>query len=170
MALVRPFVFQVVGYQNSGKTTLSEALIKILKGIGLSVASIKHHGHGGKPDLLEEKDSARHLASGSEAVLVEGSGRLLIHSEKDEWPLDVQLNILSAFKPGLILIEGHKYAAYPKIVLLRNREDEQLLHDLENIIAIAYWQNKPESDYPAFPIQHSKTAENLAGLILRHLD
>ncbi|CEG26086.1 molybdopterin-guanine dinucleotide biosynthesis protein B [Bacillus sp. B-jedd] len=170
MALVRPFVFQVVGYQNSGKTTLSESMIKILKEAGCRVASIKHHGHGGKPDVLEQKDSARHLAAGAEAVLVEGAGRLLIHSEKDEWTLEEQLTLLSAFKPDLILIEGHKHAAYPKILLLRNEEDERLLHELKNILAAAYWQSKPDTDYPAFPIQHSEIAENLAELIMGHLD
>ena len=169
MALVRPFVFQIVGYQNSGKTTMSESLIKILKGSGLRVASVKHHGHGGKPDVQEQKDSARHLAAGAEAVLVEGGGRLLIQSEKDEWTIDEQLALLSAFKPQVIIIEGHKFAAYPKIVLLRNKDDEQLLHELESVFATVYWQNEPGIECPAFPIQDSKTAENLAELIVGHL-
>ncbi|RHW43198.1 molybdopterin-guanine dinucleotide biosynthesis protein B [Neobacillus notoginsengisoli] len=169
MAVVRPFIFQIVGFQNSGKTTLSESLITIFKEAGLKVSSIKHHGHGGKPEVHEQKDSARHLSAGAEAVLVEGGGRLLIHSEKEEWTLEEQLAMLSAFYPDVILIEGHKNAAYPKIVLLRNEQDEILLQQLENILALAYWQNKPETSYPAFPITGSHTAPKLVELLKGHL-
>ena len=49
MALVTPFIFQIVGYQNSGKTTFLNKLISHLTAVGINTATIKHHGHGGKP-------------------------------------------------------------------------------------------------------------------------
>ncbi|RDU35648.1 molybdopterin-guanine dinucleotide biosynthesis protein B [Neobacillus piezotolerans] len=170
--MVRPFVFQVAGYQNSGKTTLAEELIRRLKEAGVDVASIKHHGHGGKPDIPSEKDSSRHIDAGASAALVEGNGRLILHSEKNAWPLEDQIRILSTFDPEAILIEGHKYASYPKIVLIRNREDEKGLLGLENIIAAAYWDTEPQTDagFPFFSIKDNRTPENLTKLILEQME
>ncbi len=54
-------ILQIVGFQNSGKTTLTEKLIFRASIAGLKAASIKHHGHGGTPDTeLSSKDSIRH--------------------------------------------------------------------------------------------------------------
>lgn len=44
-------ILQIVGYQNSGKTTLMEKLIQALTYEGMKVATIKHHGHGGYPEV-----------------------------------------------------------------------------------------------------------------------
>ncbi|QQK74745.1 molybdopterin-guanine dinucleotide biosynthesis protein MobB [Salicibibacter cibarius] len=40
-------VLQVVGYKNSGKTTLMEELVKAFSAREMHVAALKHHGHGG---------------------------------------------------------------------------------------------------------------------------
>lgn len=78
MAMVKePVIFQVSGYQNSGKTTLINKLISGLKEKGLSVITIKHHGHGGKPEAPEGKDSTSHIESGAAASLVEGEADCL---------------------------------------------------------------------------------------------
>ncbi|HJV30673.1 MAG TPA: molybdopterin-guanine dinucleotide biosynthesis protein MobB, partial [Bacillales bacterium] len=87
MALVKPMIFQVVGYQNSGKTTFITKILKQLKIEGDSVGVIKHHGHGGKPDVYEQKDSARHIENGAIATIVEGNGRLLLQAEQAMWTL-----------------------------------------------------------------------------------
>ena len=42
---------QVVGFKNSGKTTLIARWIRLLKNKGLTVAVLKHHGHGGQPAM-----------------------------------------------------------------------------------------------------------------------
>ncbi|WP_409274398.1 molybdopterin-guanine dinucleotide biosynthesis protein B [Neobacillus sp. SCS-31] len=172
MAMVRPFVFQLAGYQNSGKTTLAESMIRLLKEAGLSVASMKHHGHGGKPDIPEGKDSSRHMAAGADAVLVEGGGRLVLQAEKKLWALEDQINLLCAFNPHVILIEGYKYASYPKIILLRNSEEDKRLLELENIIAAVYWDNEPKvnAKYPLYPLLDKQTPGSLAKLILEKIE
>lgn len=49
-------ILQVVGYQNSGKTTLIEKLCQLAECEGLKLGCFKHHGHGGTPDrLFKEK-------------------------------------------------------------------------------------------------------------------
>lgn len=142
MALVKPVVFQVVGYQNSGKTTFTNKMIQILTAKGIKSAAIKHHGHGGKPDILEEKDSSSHIVSGALAAIVEGDGRLLLQAEGKEYGLEDQIKLLSFFQPDVILIEGYKFAEYPKLILLRNAADIALLQKVKNIRAIVYWQEE----------------------------
>ncbi len=42
-----------------------------------------------------------------------------------------------------ILIEGYKKENYPKVVLLRSAEDAELLHKVENIVAVITWYDVP---------------------------
>ncbi|WP_251170551.1 molybdopterin-guanine dinucleotide biosynthesis protein B [Cytobacillus firmus] len=137
-----PVILQVSGYQNSGKTTLINKLISGLKEKGLSVITIKHHGHGGKPETPEGKDSTSHIESGAAASLVEGGGSLLLHAEKDSWSLEEQVRIVLQLQPDVVLIEGHKKASYSKVLLLRSNEDIHLLKELENICAVISWDDK----------------------------
>ncbi|WHX41897.1 molybdopterin-guanine dinucleotide biosynthesis protein B [Mesobacillus sp. AQ2] len=136
--MVKPVLFQVAGYQNSGKTTLSLNLIQQLSAAGLEVATIKHHGHGGKPDIAEEKDSGRHMGAGAVVSLVEGGGRLVLHAENRQWSLAEEIEVLSCFETDVILIEGYKREAYPKAVILRNEADLELLKVLANIKVVFY--------------------------------
>ncbi|WP_066294991.1 molybdopterin-guanine dinucleotide biosynthesis protein B [Bacillus sp. FJAT-29937] len=149
-----PYVLQVVGYQNSGKTTLVNKIITHLGKHDYIAATVKHHGHGGKPDLVESKDSSQHISSGARAAIVEGDGRLILQAEKKTWTLDEQLSILNHFSPDFIIVEGHKRASYPKIVILKSVDNEKLLTTLTNIKAVLYWneENAALRDaYPAIP-------------------
>ena len=97
MALVKPVIYQVVGYQNSGKTTFLLKLIQVLKGYDLKVATIKHHGHGGYPDVSQQKDSSKHLDAGAAVALVEGEGRIVLQAEDSNWNLDEQIKLMELF-------------------------------------------------------------------------
>ena len=52
----------VCGIKNSGKTTLTEKIVKALTGRGMRVAVIKHDGHAFECDL-SGKDSFRYVRS-----------------------------------------------------------------------------------------------------------
>ena len=138
MALVKPVIFQIAGFQNSGKTTLSLKIIEHLSADGLKVATIKHHGHGGKPDVLETKDSGRHISAGATVSLVEGGGRILIQAENGHWSLTEEIEMLSFFKPNAIIIEGHKNEGFPKAVILRDENDMNLVEKLTNVKVFFY--------------------------------
>ena len=92
MALVNPFIFQIVGYQNSGKTTFVNRLLSHFKNRGIKTVTIKHHGHGGKPTIVKEKDSSSHIVSGATASSVEGGGRLLLQIENSHSSLEDKIN------------------------------------------------------------------------------
>ncbi|MGG0668882.1 molybdopterin-guanine dinucleotide biosynthesis protein B [Lederbergia citrisecunda] len=123
--------FQVVGYKNSGKTTLVARWVRLLKKNGLSVAVLKHHGHGGKPDMSEPAtDTARFLASGANATLVAGGGAIQFNWN-EEPGFDKLKELASIGKPDVLLIEGYKGETGDKVVLLRNEEDWDTLRHLQ---------------------------------------
>jgi molybdopterin-guanine dinucleotide biosynthesis adapter protein len=140
MALVKPIIYQIVGYQNSGKTTIIMKMIEILKKEGIKSATIKHHGHGGRPEVLSEKDSAKHIKAGAVASLVEGEGRLCLQADGTVLPLEEQIRFVDYFQPDIILIEGHKMKSYPKLLILRDENDLSLISDVCNIKIVIVWR------------------------------
>ncbi|WP_257391790.1 molybdopterin-guanine dinucleotide biosynthesis protein B [Mesobacillus jeotgali] len=160
MALVKPVLFQLAGYQNSGKTTLSLRLIQQLAQAGLRVATVKHHGHGGKPDIVETKDSGRHVHAGAAVSLVEGGGRMVLQAEKGQWSLAEEIEVLTCFKPDVILIEGYKTEPYPKAVILRDEADLELLDRLSNIQAIFYRDQKLAAQLKDCPLPNFHMEED----------
>lgn len=139
MALVKPIIFQIVGYQNSGKTTIILKIIEILKNEGIKSATIKHHGHGGRPDILSQKDSAKHINAGAVASLVEGEGRICLQADETALTLEEQIRFVEFFRPDIILIEGHKMKSYPKLLILRDENDLSLISDVSNIKNVIVW-------------------------------
>ncbi|MGE8206424.1 molybdopterin-guanine dinucleotide biosynthesis protein B [Heyndrickxia sp. NPDC080065] len=151
-------VFQIVGFQNSGKTTIIQEIIQYWKQHNLDVGTIKHHGHGGTPDTnIREKDSDKHLAAGAVITSVEGEGKLLIQKKCRPWSLQEIIHIYELFLLDLILVEGYKYEAYPKAVIIRNEDDKILLEKLTNIQAVISWiPLKNSLEYPIFSIKNKK--------------
>lgn len=135
MAMGKPLIVQIVGFQNSGKTTFVKLLLNELSKLNFRVATIKHHGHGGKPDVVETKDSSEHIRAGAFASLVEGEGRLLLQVEKEKWSLEEKVLMVSSMNPDIIVVEGYKKESYHKIVLLRNEVDFEELNNLHNVLA-----------------------------------
>ncbi|WP_141536807.1 molybdopterin-guanine dinucleotide biosynthesis protein B [Bacillus cereus] len=153
-----PSILQIIGYQNSGKTTLVEKIVHALAESEMKVATIKHHGHGGFPEVAQ-KDSERHRKAGAVVSSVEGAGLLSLSSLRDEWSLQEIIRLYEFFEVDTILIEGYKAEKYPKVVLLRSAEDIELLHKVENVVAIITWDNvlsNLREDYKVFHITEEK--------------
>ncbi|WP_081415829.1 molybdopterin-guanine dinucleotide biosynthesis protein B [Peribacillus kribbensis] len=132
-------VFQICGYQNSGKTSFLSGILRELKSRGKSAAVLKHHGHGGNLTIRENlKDSERYLEEGAAASLAEGGGTLQLLAGM-EITMEQQLQLLSVFSPDIILIEGYKRKPFPKIVMLRKPEDFSLPEELFGVRGIVYW-------------------------------
>lgn len=140
-------IIQIVGYKNSGKTTLSTNLIEFFSNKGINVASLKHHGHGGLPLGLEETDSAKHLQAGAVISGVEGDGMFQLTKQK-AWKVEDMLDFYRNLDTELVIIEGFKAHHYQKIVLIRNEEDLALLKAVTNIIAIVTSLELKQVDYP----------------------
>ncbi|PFW56045.1 molybdopterin-guanine dinucleotide biosynthesis protein B [Bacillus cereus] len=146
-------ILQIVGYQNSGKTTLVEKIVNALAERKIKVATIKHHGHGGFPEVAQ-KDSERHRKAGAVVSSVEGAGLLSLSSLKEEWSLQEIIRLYDFFEVNTILIEGYKKESYPKVVLLRSAEDVELLHKVENIVAVITWHDAPANLREEYKVFH----------------
>lgn len=150
-------VLQIVGFQNSGKTTLLTKIIETVSLDGLKVGTLKHHGHGGSPDVFDEgKDTGKHRQAGAMATGVEGNGLLQLHVlNSNGWSLQEMLSLYDQLPIDLILIEGFKKENFPKIVLLRSEEDELLLKQLDNIKIIIHWHYslKTTTEIPTFHLR-----------------
>lgn len=130
-------VLQVVGYQNSGKTTVINHLVKAAAESGLKAGTIKHHGHGGAPDYQNsEKDSSRHFQAGAAISAVEGDGAVVIESDSGLSDLENLLTFYSTLPLHVILVEGYKRESYNKIIVIRNEKEFALLDQCNHIKAV----------------------------------
>jgi molybdopterin-guanine dinucleotide biosynthesis protein B len=151
----KPFILQIVGYQNNGKTTLVQKLVRRFTNQGHVVGTIKHHGHGGKPEAGDEqKDTFRHRQAGAAVTGVEGAGMLQIHAEKEGWTLLEIIGIYEKFPLDLILIEGYKQEKYEKVVLIRSVEEMPLLDGLQNVMCVISWEPVASTDKRGYPFFH----------------
>lgn len=148
-----PSILQIVGYQNSGKTTLVEKIVHALAESEMKVATIKHHGHGGFPEVAQ-KDSERHRKAGAVVSSVEGAGLLSLSSLREQWSLQEIIRLYEFFEVDIILIEGYKKENYPKVVLLRSTEDVELLHKVKNVAAVITWYDAPVNVQEGYKVFH----------------
>ena len=160
-------VFGIAGWSNSGKTTLIERLIPRLTRRGLRVAVIKHAHHGFDLDR-PGKDSYRHRESGATQVLMLSSERWVLMNElrgEPEPTLEAQLALLSG--NDVVLIEGFKAAAVPKVEVFRQANGKSpLWRENPHVVAVA--TNDPiDCSLPVLPLDD---AEAVACFILEYPD
>jgi len=136
-----PPLLGFAAYSGTGKTTLLEKLIPLLKEQGIKVAIIKHAHHDFDIDH-QGKDSYRLRKAGATDTLIASKYRwALIHEQEeitDEPNLFELLTHIKTATLDLILIEGFKHEAIPRIELHRSDLNKPYLYpDDSQIIAIA---------------------------------
>ncbi len=131
-------IFGVAGWSGSGKTTLIERLIPLFVARGFKVSLIKHAHHTFEVDQ-PGKDSYRHRHAGCSEVLVTSSRRWVLMHELRGAPEPGLSEHIKRISPcDLLLVEGFKREAIPKLEVYRASVGEPLLHPHdENIIAVA---------------------------------
>ena len=145
-------ILQVVGYKDSGKTTLIEKIIHACNMEGWRVATLKHHGHGGRP-LIQDKgtDTARHRNAGAVVTGVEGNGTFILQVNEEE-PISFHhlLCFYRCLDVDLVLVEGYKEGPYPKVMLISENEEFCVASRLENLRAIISWIPLDKIDSAAY--------------------
>ena len=131
-------LFGFAGWSGSGKTTLIERLVPRLAARGLTVSLVKHAHHSFDVDQ-PGKDSWRHRQAGCTEVLVTSAMRwALVHELRGQSELALDEAIARISPCDLLLVEGFKAAAVPKLEIWRETLGEPLLFpDDPNIRAIA---------------------------------
>jgi molybdopterin-guanine dinucleotide biosynthesis protein B len=128
----------IIGYSNTGKTTLIEKLIPIFRARGLSVSAIKNAHHGFDMDR-PGKDSFRYRAAGAGQVLIATALRWALLTETPQRTASLE-ELMQRLAPcDLVIVEGFKSEGQiPRIEVRRttNTEPPIFPHD-PNVIAVA---------------------------------
>ena len=146
-------VFGLAGWSGSGKTTLMTALIPEFVARGITVSTIKHAHHGFDVDQ-PGKDSWRHRQAGAREVMVVSDRRwALMHELRDE-PEPGLDDLLPRITPvDLLLVEGFKRHAHPKIEVHRPSLGKPPLHpDDPFVVAVASDVDLPGLPLPLLPL------------------
>ena len=110
-------VIGVVGYHNTGKTTLICKLVERLAEKGYSVVTIKNIPKVGFTIDREGADTCKHAESGSGLVVASAPNETsFIFKSGMKFDEIVRLADVAA-SPDVIIVEGHKTENIPKIVL-----------------------------------------------------
>ncbi|ENM5773225.1 bifunctional molybdopterin-guanine dinucleotide biosynthesis adaptor protein MobB/molybdopterin molybdotransferase MoeA [Vibrio mimicus] len=155
-------------YSGTGKTTLLEALLPKLTAAGLRIGLLKHAHHDFDVDK-PGKDSYRLRKAGASQMLIASRNRhaLMTETPDAEAEFDYLLTRFDAEKLDVILVEGCKNIAFPKIELHRAEVGKPWLypHD-ENIIAIA----ADETVETALPQMHINDLDAIADFVLDYVE
>ncbi|HGS4549951.1 TPA: bifunctional molybdopterin-guanine dinucleotide biosynthesis adaptor protein MobB/molybdopterin molybdotransferase MoeA [Vibrio cholerae] len=155
-------------YSGTGKTTLLEALLPKLTAAGLRIGLLKHAHHDFDVDK-PGKDSYRLRKAGASQMLIASRNRhaLMTETPDAEAEFDYLLTRFDAKKLDVILVEGCKNIAFPKIELHRAEVGKPWLypHD-ENIIAIAA-DETVETDLPQM---HINDLDAIADFVLDYVN
>lgn len=148
-------------YSGTGKTTLIEKLIPILKGKGIRSAVIKHDGHPFEIDH-EDKDSWRFARAGADIVMV-SSAEQTAYIERGDLSLERLLDMVHDV--DLILVEGYKNKALPQIGMARRETGKGFTADISRFIALVT-DLEVETGLPCFGLED---AEGIVGFIMEKM-
>ena len=164
----RSRVFGIVGWKNSGKTTLIERLIGEFVAKGFAVSTIKHAHHAFDIDV-PGKDSYRHREAGAQEVLVASAERWALMHELRDAPEPSLTELLGHLAPcDLVLVEGFKFDAHPKIEVLRALGKNGRIADKdETVCAVATDDRTLAGPHPYLPLND---AAAIAEFICRRCD
>lgn len=155
-------------YSGTGKTTLLEALLPKLTATGLRIGLLKHAHHDFDVDK-PGKDSYRLRKAGASQMLIASRNRhaLMTETPDAEAEFDYLLTRFDAEKLDVILVEGCKNIAFPKIELHRAEVGKPWLypHD-KNIIAIA----ADETVATDLPQMHINDLDAIADFVLDYVN
>ena len=160
-------VFGFAGWSGSGKTTLIERLIPELVARDVTVSLVKHAHHEFDVDQ-RGKDSWRHRNAGCTEVLVSSSVRYAVMHELRDAPELTLAQAIDRLAPcDLVLIEGYKGAAIPKLEIHREEVGMPLLHERDRyIVGIA--TDDPGRFASRLPAFHLTDVAGIATFVLAH--
>lgn len=159
-------IIGLAGWSGSGKTTLIKKLIPSLIARGSSVSTLKHAHHGFDLDQ-PGKDSFFHRTAGATEVIISSARRwAILHELREEPEWDLPALVAKMSPVDLVLVEGFKRDAFPKLEIHRAANGKPLIHpDDPHIVAIAADIALPQAKIPVIDLNN---VEAIADLLLKY--
>jgi molybdopterin-guanine dinucleotide biosynthesis protein B len=159
-------IIGLAGWSGSGKTTLVTKVLPRLIARGQRVSTLKHAHHGFDLDQ-PGKDSFMHRTAGATEVVISSAKRFaVLHELRDEPEWDLPELLLKLSPVDLVLVEGFKRDAFPKLEIHRKANGKPLLHpDDPHIVAIAADVALPHASVPVIDLDD---IERIADVLLKH--
>ena len=158
----------VARLSGTGKTTLVEAVIKILAARGYRVGAIKHDAHDFEIDK-PGKDSYRFTAAGAATMVVASSQKTAVVRQNPNPPTLEFLLDSYCRDLDIVLVEGFKGGSLPKIEVHRQGfSPSPTLAEtgvLTHVVAIAYDGDCTETSLPHLDLNDH---EAVANFVLQH--
>jgi molybdopterin-guanine dinucleotide biosynthesis protein B len=131
-------IFGLAGWSGSGKTHLVARLLPVLIARGLTVSTVKHAHHAFDVDK-PGKDSWVHRSAGAGEVMISSANRwALMHEHRGAPEASLETLIGHMTPVDLILVEGFKTHAHPKLEIFRAALDKPPLWPEDpHIVAVA---------------------------------
>lgn len=147
-------VISVVGYANSGKTTVLRKIIGELKLRGYKVAIIKHHG--GDFDIDHEgKDTYKHMEAGAITTMLSSPNKFAMVSKlEQEKTLDELISYIE--NVDIIITEGYKKENKPKIEVFRKSNNSERIKNIEKELVAVISDDEITEDISKFSFENIK--------------
>jgi len=162
-------MMSVIGRKNAGKTTLLVALAAELARRRFRVMTIKHGTHPADTDQ-RGKDSWRHWHEGhAERVLMEGPGQRVLWEKTTAESDPVALARRYLEGADIVLVEGYKRAALPKIEVYRLAAGaaplfDPAVHTATDWVAMVTDNTAYRAEFPVFRFSDTAWLVTLANL------
>ena len=153
-------IYGIIGWKNSGKTSLMERLVASITTKGLTVSTVKHVHHDVDLDR-PGKDTFRHRTAGaSEVVLASAHRFALMHEHRGPEP--ALADILARLAPvDLVLVEGYKRDSHPKIEVFRAEAGHALIQPTDPFTrAVATDAALPPLSVPVLDLNDTEAIAN----------
>ncbi len=140
-------LINAIGFSNSGKTTLLEALARYYTSQGKNVGVIKDiHSEKYQPDK-EESDTWRYAQAGAQLVVGRGLQDTVFH-----WRSSLKfLEIVGKVSADILLVEGFKEEQMPRIVCAADKDHLVKLVD-KNTFCIAGVISDTLGEFKGIPV------------------
>ena len=127
-------IIGVVGWKNTGKTTLIEKLINEFNKRNLSVSTIKHSHHSFSVDR-QGTDSYRHFNAGTKETILASEKEWIKFSRQTSYPKLNLLYLIEQIKPvDIVIVEGFKSSDHKKVEVVDSMSSRKPLYETNRTI------------------------------------
>lgn len=123
----------IVGWKNSGKTSVIERLVREMTQRGLTISTLKHAHHDVDLDH-PGTDAFRHRMAGATEVVLASANRFAVLHENRLHEPDLSVLLARLAPVDLVLAEGYKRGTHFKIEVFRRETGQPLLQSEDSHI------------------------------------